>query len=473
MSLSSVTTIPPVCAWAALKIYETEKKCNPKAANNFLNEIYKRLKINFDWWINNIKFKDEYSFGGGFLGMDNISIIDRNQFSSDQVKIKQVDSAGWMALYCLNLIKIIIELNEEELSNDQKFPYMKDLEEILNHFLNISDNLNKLSPNSESVGHVDFWDIEDYFYYDILHIRSGTPNNDLFAMDVPLKYRSILGIIPLFAVEILPFNTSHYNQAIKYIHDYIKTNQQRHQHLFGEEESFYVDEREGREKIFFSVANKKKLVTILDRLFNEEEFLSKYGIRSLSKFHEGHPYEMDGLVENRYKQKFPIRIKYEPAETNSHVFTGNSNWRGPIWFPINYLVIESLAKFYKIWNDIKRPFPTLPPDNNTRDKIPLYFYKNSSIEKNNDSKTVVQELACRLIDIFMPKNSHRPVNGYNDKIQDVFSSEHWKDYILFYEYFNGDNGSGLGASHQTGWTGLIANIIDEFGEYYEATKINH
>ncbi|MGB5634673.1 MAG: glucosidase [Waterburya sp.] len=480
-------TNPPVLAWAALKVYEIKRTIYGAEPEDleFLGTIFDNLAQNFEWWqtkkievIEGEKRKKQNLYCAGFLGLDNISIIDRNQFQEDKVKIEEIDATSWMAMFSLNMLKIAIELVENEVKESngiyQNKKIYQDISEIyFKEFLKIVREINEtVDKNRRSL-----WYADDDFYYEVLKI-----NLPKFSLELPLKYRSILGIIPLFAVEI--FNQKDTNNYLirhlkgkfediidKVVEDEVKIKygeelqnkdikekekeyRESYDCLIGQEESIYIPRKDSNSKasIFLSIVNKRKLQNILEKVFSNDEFLSEYGIRSLSKYHEEHPYQLDGLVRNKYNQHLPIEIKYEPGHTKAPIHTGNSNWRGPIWFPLNFLLIDSLNKFNEYF---KKPLE----EEDFRVLFPSVSHKKITL------KDASVELSKRLINIFVEKSGNRPVYGNNPQLKELFKDPEGQDLILFYEHFHGDTGQGLGASHQTGWTGLVANLIYQVVEY--------
>lgn len=462
---------PPILAWATLKVEEIEQDiygspCDPK----FLLSMFDNLQKNLKWWFENNRpqrktgeVRDKYLFGAGFLGLDNISIVDRNQFLTQKtITIEQVDATSWMAMFYLNMLSIANKLDEQEQKNRED-----SAKDFLKKFILITHEINETVDDKQ----VALWNNSDNFYYEVLKISL-----EKFSLELPLKYRSILGIIPLFAVEI--FNKKHETYLTKVLRNCFEVqdspfvefnNQEEYKYLLGEEECIDIradndPKANSKLDLFLSIVNRKKLQNILDKLLDNNEFLSDYGIRSLSKIHEEHPYQLDGIIkilwhpENQKDpgQSFPIEMKYEPAETNAPVHTGNSNWRGPIWFPMNFLIIESLKKFHKYFNNCLN-------EENFGVLFPSISHHRINLKK------VSIEISKRLIHIFTCPNSsgNLPVYGNNLKLRKHFKNPEndKQDLILFYEYFNGDTGQGLGASHQTGWTGLVANLIYQVGEY--------
>ena len=466
---------PPIHAWAAWKVYEIEKALYGHPDEEFLKKIVPKLWTTFHWWQDHKQAtksgknddKDivtkTHLYRGGFLGLDNISVLDRNQFDRDergQVFIEQADAAGWMGLFSLMMLKIAIEVGDV---NDHTYKTMA--KEALDSFCETTKSINRVTdPNAVSE-----WNMHDYWYYDVLRIQLPS-----FAMEIPLRYRSIIGVIPLFATECLkaPKRSSKFMDYVlelskKRINDSNLKGEERHAWKTPEQDR-------GGAEIWLTMVDRKKLFVMLDKIFDEQEFLAPYGIRSLSKKHHDEPYRLDGVLINEYGQPFPIEVKYEPGEavgtkdntgTIRHVFGGgNSNWRGPIWFPINFLIFEMLRKRHEQFataakdeQAIRRPFPVPSENRETMDEIAM-------------------DLGKRLVHLFCPDDKTKviPAHGQGYRSRERFSKTSsskeglkceaqagWSDLILFYEYFDGDNGSGLGASHQTGWTALVANIIHD------------
>ena len=405
---------PPVHAWAALRVYRIEAKRTGKFDRPFLEKVFHKLLLNFTWWINRKDEEGNNVFEGGFLGLDNIGVFDRSAKLPSGGVLEQSDGTSWMAMFCLNMLGIALELAKEDKV------YEDVATKFFEHFVYISDAMNNVgSENTE------LWNERDGFYYDVLHL----PNR----RNIPIKIRSMVGLIPLFAVETLE-------------HDWLADlpDFRRRTEWFLKNRSDLTDEisclqeRGQKDRHLLSLVNKTRLQRILHYLLSENEFLSDYGIRSISRYHRVNPYvfETDG---SRYE------VAYEPAESQTGMFGGNSNWRGPIWFPMNYLLIESLQKFDHFYGDaLKVEFPT-----GSGRFLTLW--------------QVSQELEKRLSRIFTrDEEGRRAVFGTVEKFQ---MDANFRDYIPFYEYFHGDNGRGLGASHQTGWTGLMGKILQQLGEY--------
>ncbi|MGJ5814599.1 MGH1-like glycoside hydrolase domain-containing protein [Paludibaculum fermentans] len=404
---------PPVHSWAALRVYKIEKKRRGVGDRAFLKRIFHKLLLNFTWWVNRKDAEGRNVFQGGFLGLDNIGVFDRSAPLPTGGHIEQADGTGWMAMYSLNLLAIALELAKEDPS------YEDVASKFWEHFLYIAHAMNHLGHDSAGM-----WDEHDGFFYDVLH-RTNDGH-------LPLKVRSMVGLIPLFAVETLE------PQLVDRLPG------------FRRRLEWFVENRpdlcanvacmctEGAaQRRLLSIVDEDQLRSVLRFMLDESEFLSPYGIRALSRVHKDQPYslQVDG-------QEY--RVGYEPAESSTGLFGGNSNWRGPIWFPVNYLLIESLQKFHHYLGD---SFQVECPTGSGQ-------YMNLW--------EVAAELSRRLTHIFLrgPAGA-RPVHGPNGVYQ---TDPHWRDLVLFYEYFHGDDGSGVGASHQTGWTGLVAKLMQQSGE---------
>ena len=406
---------PPVHAWAALRVYQIEERRRGKGNSDrkFLARIFQKLLLNFTWWVNRKDAEGMNVFQGGFLGLDNIGVFDRNDKLPTGGHLAQSDGTSWMAMYCLNMMAIALELAEEDET------YEDVASKFWEHFLYISNAMNNRGKH-----HVSLWNDDDGFYYDVLHIHDQG--------DFPLKVRSMVGLIPLFAVltiepemlDKLPNFKRRLNWFIENRRDL--TNDVACMKTPG-----------NGERRLLAIAYRERLEKVLKLMLDENEFLSPYGIRSVSKFHAEKPYIL--TIEGKEH-----RVDYESAESRSGFFGGNSNWRGPVWFPVNYLIIESLQKFHHYFNDdFKVEFPT-----GSGNLLNL--------------RQVAEELSHRLSRIFLrDENGKRAAFGNSEKIQ---TDEHWRDLLLFHEYFHGDTGKGLGASHQTGWTGLVAKLLQQNGE---------
>ncbi|WP_310411817.1 MGH1-like glycoside hydrolase domain-containing protein [Chamaesiphon sp. OTE_8_metabat_110] len=412
---------PPVHAWATWRVYQIEKSLYDRADTDFLERVFQKLLLNFTWWVNQKDVNGNNVFEGGFLGLDNIGIFDRSSALPTGGYLEQSDATSWMGMYCLNMLTIALEL---AITN----PTYEDIaSKFFEHFLYIADAMNHIGTNKMSL-----WDEEDRFYYDLLRLPDRNWHR--------LKVRSMVGLIPLFAVEILePATLDRFKSFSQRFEWFIANRPQLHCQIA----SLTTTGDLGRHLL--AIVNPvHRLRPILQRLLDESEFLSPYGIRSVSKFHAAHPYTFD--VNGQRHQ-----VSYEPAESTSGMFGGNSNWRGPIWFPMNFLLIESLQKFHNyVGDDFQVECPT-----------------GSGQWMNLDE--VATELSRRLISIFAPDDrSDRPVHDRDP----IFQHPQWQDLLLFYEYFNGDTGAGLGASHQTGWTGLVAMLISGRDRRCLETKVS-
>jgi hypothetical protein len=405
---------PPVHAWATWRVYKIEQKMYGRSDRQFLERVFQKLLLNFTWWVNRKDRTGRNIFEGGFLGMDNVGVFDRSAELPTGGYLEQSDGTSWMGMYCLNLLTIALELAREN-------PVYEDIAtKFFEHFLYIADAMNKIGEDKISL-----WDDEDKFYYDVLHL----PNDQ----QVRLKVRSMVGLIPLFAVETLE------PEILERLPGFKKRVEWFIQHRPDLRDNIACMEQAGvGARRLLAIAYQEKLRRILEKLLDENEFLSDYGIRSVSKHHAEHPYVFQS-------SGMEYRVDYEPAESSTGLFGGNSNWRGPIWMPVNYLIVESLQKFhYYLGDEFKVECPT-----GSGNWMTLW--------------EVAGELSKRLIRIFLnDKAGHRPVYGGTTEFQ---TDPHWHDLILFYEYFHGDNGAGIGASHQTGWTGLIAKLIQQWGDY--------
>ncbi len=404
---------PPVHAWAALRVYQIEKKHRGFGDRKFLARIFQKLMINFTWWVNRKDSEGMNIFEGGFLGLDNIGVFDRSRPLPTGGKLAQSDCTSWMAMYCLNMLAIALELAAEDDT------YEDVASKFWEHFIFIADAMNELGSDGISL-----WDEDDGFYYDVLHMHGYGSS--------PLKVRSMVGLIPLFAVGTIE------PEVLDKLPNFKKR-----MYWFLENRPDLTDNVSCMrtpgmgERRLLAVAFRERLERVLKMMLDENEFLSKHGIRAISKFHKDSPYILQVNGDEH-------RVDYEPGESTSGLFGGNSNWRGPIWFPVNYLLIESLQKFHHYYgDDLKIECPT-----GSGNMMNLW--------------DVSQELSRRLSHIFLRNgDGTRPVFGDNEKMQ---NDPHFRDHVLFYEYFHGDNGSGAGASHQTGWTGLVAKLLQQSGE---------
>ncbi len=404
---------PPVHAWSAWRIYKIEQKRCGKGDREFLERVFHKLILNFTWWVNRKDTDGRNVFQGGFLGLDNIGVFDRSKPLPTGGSIEQADGTGWMAFYSLNLLKISMELARED-------PAYEDVaSKFWEHFLYIARAINHLGDDGFAM-----WDEQDGFFYDVLHQPDGG--------HLPLKLRSMVGLIPLLAVETLePHRVNKLPGFKRRMEWFLENRPDLTKHI-----PHMADPGVG-ERLLLSIVNGEQLRRVLKVMLDENEFLSPYGIRALSRIYEQNPYVLQiGGAE--------YRVAYEPAESRTSIFGGNSNWRGPVWFPVNYLLIESLQKFHHYYgDDFKIECPT-----GSGNLMTLW--------------EVAAELSKRLNRIFLrDDNGRRPVHGDDERYR---SDPHWRDLVLFYEYFNGDNGAGLGASHQTGWTALVAKLLQQSGE---------
>lgn len=406
---------PPVHAWATWRVYKIEERWHGEKDTTFLASVFQKLLLNFTWWVNRKDADGKNVFQGGFLGLDNISVFNRSEDIPKGGTLTQSDATSWMGMYCLNMWTIASELAEVDSS------YEDMASKFFEHFLYIADAINYQKAETPSL-----WDEEDGFYYDILHLPDKTHKR--------LKVHSLVGLIPLFAVAVLEDEKLNKMKGFKRRFEWFIENRPD---LC--KEIAALDDTGVKRRHLLSILDKPRLTRILQRMLSDEEFLSPYGIRSISMYHKDHPYHLlcDGQTHN---------INYEPGESSSYLFGGNSNWRGPIWFPLNFLIIESLQKFYHYYGDsFKIECPT-------------------GSNKWMTLKEVADEISKRLISIFLrnPKTNTRPLYGDNETFQ---NDPFWKDHILFYEYFHGNDGHGIGASHQGGWTALVAKLIQQQGPF--------
>jgi hypothetical protein len=403
---------PPVHAWAALHVYHTERKRLGAGDRVFLERVFDKLLINFTWWVNREDADGRNVFEGGFLGFDNVGVFDRSKPLPTGGHLEQSDGTSLMAMYSLNMLAIAMELARQD-------PAYEDVaSKFWEHFLYIAHAMAGGAPDGEDVGH-DLWDNEDGFFYDVIAFPDGR--------HLPLKLRSLVGLAPLLAVETLdPTVMTKLPGFSRRLLWFIENRPDIVANVAGMEASGV----KGRH--LMAIANRARLERVLKIMLDEREFLSPFGIRSLSRIHAERPYVLPFAgVE--------YRVEYEPAESKTAIFGGNSNWRGPIWFPINYLIIEALQRYHRYYgNEFKIECPTGSGTLMTLQEV-------------------AAELSRRLTSIFLiGADGTRPVYGTSDR---WLRDPAWRDHILFYECFNGDTGAGVGASHQTGWTALVANLI--------------
>ena len=402
---------PPVHAWGVWRVYHMAAEFEQRhyglegKDRDFLERCYHKLLINFTWWVNKVDRRGNNIFEGGFLGLDNITIVDRSTPCADGAVIEQADATGWMGMFCLNLMRIGLELAKENPV------YQGMATKFFQHYLYVANAMKQMGGRDYQL-----WDDRDDFFYDVLRYPDGSFDT--------LRIRSLVGLIPIYAVERLELDWIERFPRFKANLFWLMENRPD---LTRDVVHECVDP-EGRRTLVLTVVDRDQIRSLLSIVWDAEEFFSPFGVRSLSKFHQAHPFALDDRV-----------VDYEPAESISKLKGGNSNWRGPIWFPTNFLLIESLRKLGKAWG--------LADGLNGPDGVKTY-------------RAMAAELADRLVAIFRrAPDGRRPVYGGSDLFQ---HDPHWRDHLLFFEYFHGDEGAGLGASHQTGWTGLVACLIDEW-----------
>lgn len=403
---------PPVHAWAAWRVYKIEKRVRGITDRAFLESAFHKLLLNFTWWVNRKDPEGMNVFEGGFLGLDNIGVFDRSAPLPTGGRLEQSDGTSWMGMYCLNMLAMALELARENPA------YENVASKFLEHFVHIAHAMNNRGDKG-----IELWDDQDGFYYDVLHLPNGEHHY--------LKVRSLVGLIPLLAVQTLEEDIIHRLPGFKRrMQWFIDSHPDLQEHI-----ETSTTPGKGMRRLL-SLVNRGQLERVLRYFLDESEFLSPYGIRAISRFHKNHPYvlHVNGIEH---------RVDYEPAESSSGIFGGNSNWRGPVWFPINFLLIEALQKFHHFYGE-KLKF-----------ELPTGSGRQASLWE------VAAEVSRRLTRIFLRSaDGNRPVHGGLAKFQ---NDPHWRDFIHFHEYFHGDNGAGIGASHQTGWTGLVAKLIEQSG----------
>jgi hypothetical protein len=395
---------PPVHAWAAFQVYSIEKKQTGIGDIVFLKKIFQKLLINFTWWINRKDRNGNNIFEGGFLGLDNIGVFNRSFHFQGEMQLEQADGTSWMGTYALNMMDIALEIAvHDEAFEDTATKFFE-------HFVLIAESLNEHH----------LWNEEDKFFYDVLSVPGAPPT--------PLRIKSIVGLTSLFAVSTIQKKTLDklvdFKKRITWFENYRKRNNK-----------FWPNEERGdKEEVLISLVQQDRLIHLLERLLDEAEFLSDGGIRALSKYHKDHPYSVtvDGTL---------YTIGYDPGDSTSDIFGGNSNWRGPVWMPINFLIIQSIQRFGSFYGD----------------HLMVEFPKGSGNKMNLCD--VGRELTKRVISLFeRDENGDRRLYGDYNWFYKQPGNEH---LVSFYEYFHGDTGMGLGASHQTGWTALVAELISE------------
>ncbi|MFC0397892.1 MGH1-like glycoside hydrolase domain-containing protein [Paraburkholderia rhizosphaerae] len=404
---------PPVHAAATLWLYKYERELG-RADPRFLERSFQGLMLNFNWWVNRKDPSGRNVFAGGFLGLDNIGVFDRSAPLPTGGSLEQADGTAWMAFYCQCMLEMAVNLIEyDPMYEEVAFKFVQ-------HFMWIAYAMDRRGEHQDEM-----WDEQDGFFYDLLRLPDGRTTR--------LRIRSLVGLLPLCASTVFEApSITRYPKLMELIAQFRKRYPELIEQVAPTDGSFIG--YNGRRLL--SVLNKRKLVRVLRYMLDENEFLGPHGIRSLSLFHQKHPYAID-VAGHTYT------VQYLPAESNTGMFGGNSNWRGPVWMPVNLLIVRALINLYSFYgNDFKVECPT-----GSGQQMTLF--------------EVAQELVRRLSGTFLrDANGRRPVYGGTEKFQ---NDPHWRDLILFYEYFHGDNGAGLGASHQTGWTGLIAPMIDLFG----------
>ena len=400
---------PPVHAWAALRVFQIERRITGRADRAFLERVFHKLMLNFTWWVNRKDASGKNVFQGGFLGLDNIGVFDRSKALPGGGHLEQADGTAWMGMYCLNLLEIALELARENKS------YQDVANKFLEHFLLICAAIN------QSGGGGGLWDEKDGFFYDCLNL----PGNK----QVPMKVRSMVGLIPMFAVgTIEPYVYEKFPEFVKRVRWFSDNRPELTEGIAS------LHDKGAGERRLLSILSRERLVRVLERMLDESEFLSPYGIRALSRVHKDHPFriQLEGAVHE---------VAYEPGESQTYLFGGNSNWRGPVWLPVNYLIIESLQKYHHFYGD------SLRVECPTGSGHWMNLWEVSC------------EISRRLCKIFeRGENGRRAVYGNTERFQ---TDPRFKDLILFYEYFHADTGQGLGASHQTGWTALVAKLLQQ------------
>jgi hypothetical protein len=402
---------PPVHAWSAMSVYTLEKEARGQGDIKFLERVFHKLLMNFTWWVNRKDRTGRNVFEGGFLGLDNIGVFDRSAPLPGGGCLEQADGTAWMAFFCQSMLDMALELAVRDPVHEH-LAY-----KFVEHFFRIAAAMDRLGDHQDEL-----WDEADGFFYDVLRMPDGR--------SMRLKVRSIVGLLPLCAVTVIePEVIRRYPTLVDRVRKFL----QRRPELAAQLSPSLPGQRGRR---ILALMNDTKLRRVLARLLDEREFLSPYGIRSLSRIYADKPYALN-VGGTQYG------VGYEPAESETALFGGNSNWRGPIWFPVNGMILRALLQYYMYYGD---DFRVECPTGSGR-QMTLY--------------EVAHEIGARLRNIFRRDASgRRPVFGGAEKFQ---SDPHWRDYLLFYEYFHGDNGAGIGASHQTGWTGLVARLIQMSG----------
>jgi hypothetical protein len=399
---------PPVHAWAALRVYQIDRRLNGKGDRDFLESVFLKLMLNFTWWVNRKDASGNNVFEGGFLGLDNIGVFDRSNALPRGGLLEQADATSWMGMYCLNLLAIALELAVHSPS------YQDVANKFFEHFLLISSAMTATDDGFH------MWSEEDGFFYDVLRLPGQGP--------VPMRVRSMVGLIPLFAVETIDEAVLERFPAFVKRARWFVSNRPELTRCMA---AFEVET--GKHRRLLSILDRDRLARVLARVLDEAEFLAPYGVRALSRIHKEQPYEieLDGVKH---------RVDYEPGESSTGLFGGNSNWRGPVWFPVNYLIIEALQKYHHYYGD------------SFRIECPTGSGRYMNLWE------VASELSRRMVSLFLrDENGRRPA----DDRERMWTDPRFRDLITFYEYFHGDDGSGLGATHQTGWTALVAKLLEQ------------
>lgn len=399
---------PPVHAWACWRCYQLTKR-DGVGDRDFLARAFQKLLLNFTWWVNQKDVRGKNVFSGGFLGLDNITMFDRSKPMPNGGFLEQADGTAWVAYFCSSMLSIAFELaSKNRVYSDMASKFFE-------HYVHIAEAINTLDGTG-------LWDEEDGFYYDHLHCGSES---------IPLRTRSMVGIIPLFTVDVLYDEVIDRLPGFRKRMDWFLENSELSKHM-----SCMVPSPTGDGARLIAIPSEERLLRILRYVLDENEFLSPYGIRSLSKVHEKDPFVFEAGTEE-------LRVQYAPGESETAMFGGNSNWRGPVWLPLNYLLIEALRRYHQFYGDTMRV------------ECPTGSGQMMTFGE------VATEIETRIIGLFTAdEKGHRPLHHGDARYA---TDEHWKDLVLFYEYFHGDNGSGLGASHQTGWTALVAQLLKRDG----------
>jgi hypothetical protein len=404
---------PPVHAWGVWYVFEADRKKTGVADWDFLERAFQKLLMNFTWWVNQKDANGTDIFEGGFLGLDNIGVFDRNHMPPGIKKLQQADATSWMAMYALNMLRMSLELAQ----NNQA--YEESAAKFFRHFLNIGWAMHHIGKKDISL-----WDDEDAFYYDAIQFENGTSQR--------LRIRSLVGIIPILAVEIMHSKIFEHLRQFNTRLEVIRLTRPDLTRIISD-----IDKKNKEGNYLFAIMIDDRLESLLKRLLDEAEFLSDYGIRSLSRKHKDYPYVFGYQGTNYY-------IEYEPGESCSGMFGGNSNWRGPIWLPLNYLIINALRKYYDYYGNAY-----------------TYEFPHGSGNKLN-LKQIANQLTRRILKIFERNDAGK--FQYHGSQQSCWADDHFNQHHLFYEFFNGDTGQGQGASHQTGWTALLFNLLVEMDE---------